>query len=229
MVKNFKSHYLKSESQDHYLMLLAMRSTPLENGYSPAELLMSQRLRTPLPSNNHQLIPRLIDFASVRKKEKGKTDKQKTYFDRRHGVKTLPRLKIGQPVWVSDMRTYGKVKEAHHTPRSYIIETPRGTFHRNRIHLHPSSIPQTVSLEDEPQIVDEEKSTGSSNQNTPEEETPRTENGTGSGNRELYEPTLEIKQNSPPGEEDLPKTRSGRHMNPKMVSGLPAVKEKGEM
>lgn len=40
-VKNFKSHLKKCE--DLYKMLLALRSTPLKSGFSPAELLMDRK------------------------------------------------------------------------------------------------------------------------------------------------------------------------------------------
>ncbi|GBN25617.1 hypothetical protein AVEN_2060-1 [Araneus ventricosus] len=49
MVKNFKKHFEKSVDEDPYLMMLVLRRTPLENGYSPAELLMGRKLRTNLP------------------------------------------------------------------------------------------------------------------------------------------------------------------------------------
>ena len=35
---------LLNKSDDPYLAILAYRSTPLENGYSPAELLMGRKL-----------------------------------------------------------------------------------------------------------------------------------------------------------------------------------------
>ena len=37
---------LLKKSEDQYETLLAYRSTPLSNGYSPAELLMGRKLRT---------------------------------------------------------------------------------------------------------------------------------------------------------------------------------------
>ena len=41
---------LLNKSDDHYLAILTYRSTPLENGYSPAELLMDRKLRTTIPT-----------------------------------------------------------------------------------------------------------------------------------------------------------------------------------
>ena len=46
-VKTIKS-FLK-KAKDPYLALLLYRSTPLQNGYSPAELLMNRKLRTTIP------------------------------------------------------------------------------------------------------------------------------------------------------------------------------------
>ena len=45
MVKNLKLHYIKAENDDPHLMLLALRTTALENGHSPVELLMGGCLR----------------------------------------------------------------------------------------------------------------------------------------------------------------------------------------
>lgn len=43
----------------------------------------------------------------------------------------MPQLKLEDQVWVKDKLDRG-------TPRSYIIETPRGTLQRNRYHLSPT-------------------------------------------------------------------------------------------
>ena len=48
---------LLKKSRDPYLALLAYRSTPLEVGFSPAELLMSRRLRTTVPDIQKQRQP----------------------------------------------------------------------------------------------------------------------------------------------------------------------------
>ena len=46
-VKTVKS--LLRKSTDPYLSLMAYRSTPLENGYSPSELLFGRKIRTTVP------------------------------------------------------------------------------------------------------------------------------------------------------------------------------------
>ena len=51
------------------LALLIYRTTPLEIGYSPAELLMCKRLRTTLPMVKEQRIPKLPDPTVLSKKK----------------------------------------------------------------------------------------------------------------------------------------------------------------
>lgn len=148
MVKNFKLHFKKSENDDLYLMLLALRTTALENGHSPAELLMGRCLRTPIPTASNKLKPKVLDEKSLFTKERERIQKQKYYFDHHHRARQLPQLNVGEHVWISDMRTYGKVKSTHQAPRSYLIETPRGILRRNRIYLHPSPVPKTFRAED---------------------------------------------------------------------------------
>ena len=53
---------LLKKNEDLYLELLAHRSTPLENGYSPEELL--------IPVITTQLHPRLLKFTKLKNKEK---------------------------------------------------------------------------------------------------------------------------------------------------------------
>ena len=48
---------LLSKSEDPYSALLAYHTSPLENGYSPAELLMGRKLRTTVPIISKQLVP----------------------------------------------------------------------------------------------------------------------------------------------------------------------------
>ncbi|UYV63268.1 hypothetical protein LAZ67_2003589 [Cordylochernes scorpioides] len=99
------------KNQDPSLGLLEYRSTPLENGYSPAELLMGRKLRTTLPIAPENLNPKLVDSQTLKRKE-GRRRKD-----------------------MKDMRTWGIVKQKASTPRSYMVDTPVGTLRRNRFHL----------------------------------------------------------------------------------------------
>ena len=59
---------LKKE-RDKYQALLAYRSTPLQNGFSPAELLMVRKLRTTIPVFHIQLEPKWPDLRQLNDKE----------------------------------------------------------------------------------------------------------------------------------------------------------------
>ena len=52
------------------MAMLVYRTTPLENGYSPAELLMSWKLHTTLPATPEQLMPNFPNTKQVKEKEK---------------------------------------------------------------------------------------------------------------------------------------------------------------
>ena len=69
---------LLEKNTDPYLALLAYRSTPLENGYSPSELLMGRKLRTTLPTTPKQLKPSLPKESVVREKERKIKDTRET-------------------------------------------------------------------------------------------------------------------------------------------------------
>ncbi|GBM05605.1 hypothetical protein AVEN_202240-1 [Araneus ventricosus] len=138
MVKNFKKHFEKSVDEDAYLMMPVLRTTPLENGYSPAELLMGHKLRTNLSKAKKSLMPKIPEAEDRRRKELKYGVNQKKYYDKHHRVKDLQELEPGQVVWITDQRSYGRIKAKHAAPRSYLVETPRGIIRRNRFHLRPS-------------------------------------------------------------------------------------------
>jgi len=124
------------KSHDQYEALLNYRTTPLQNGYSPAELLMGRRLRTKLPTTPIQLKPRTVDEHDLRGKEDTRRKNQKRNVDRRHGVTQKEQdLKEGEVVWVKDQRTWGTVAAKATAPRSFIVKTPRGEIRRNRFSL----------------------------------------------------------------------------------------------
>jgi len=59
----------KMDRKDPYLSLLEYRNTPVDNFKSPAQLLMSRRLRSILPTTNKQLLPEIVSFTEARCKK----------------------------------------------------------------------------------------------------------------------------------------------------------------
>ncbi|UYV81558.1 K02A2.6-like, partial [Cordylochernes scorpioides] len=106
------------KNQDPSLGLLEYRSTPLENGYSPAELLMGRKLRTTLPIAPENLNPKLVDSQTLKRKEGRRRKDMKSRYDRRCGATDMEELSEGDTVWITDMRTWGIVKQKASTPRS---------------------------------------------------------------------------------------------------------------
>lgn len=128
-VGTIKSLLMKKD--DPYLALLAYRTTPLEVGYSPSQLLMSRALRTTVPSTRKQREPRVPDTMTVRAKDQQLKARQKKNFDRHHGVRELSPLGPGDTVWIPDRSSEAQVSDqVHH--RSYEVTTEDGTFRRNR-------------------------------------------------------------------------------------------------
>lgn len=87
-VKTAKNLIIKSE--DPYLALLTYRTTPLENGYTPAELLMSPE----------KLIPKLPNFEQLRRTERAYKQREAENYNKRHRASVLPDLNPGDKVWI---------------------------------------------------------------------------------------------------------------------------------
>ena len=136
-VKTVKQLLLKSP--DPYMAMMTYRATPLENGYSPAELLMGRKLRTTLPQTEKQMEPNLPNTEKLREKERKMRDRMKRNFDKRHGARNLKPLTPGDTVWLPENDTGGTVVRESNT-RSYVVQTDNGTLRRNRRHL--ISIPE---------------------------------------------------------------------------------------
>ena len=134
---------LLEKNDDPYIALLAYRSTPIENGYSPAELLIGRKLRTTIPVIPRQLIPTLPKTRMLREKEKKLRHKQKTNFDSRHEARELVPLETGDTVWILANKAEGTGVRKQAT-RSYTVQTRDGVLRRNRRHLQLlPSLPET--------------------------------------------------------------------------------------
>ncbi|UYV75445.1 K02A2.6-like [Cordylochernes scorpioides] len=124
------------KSKDPYLALLAYRATPLANGFSPAELSMGRRIRTTIPTPTKQHQP--PNLKNLKNQEAIQREKQKYFFGRAKGVRELPPLDVNDRVWLTDLKTSGVIISKADTPRSYMVDTPRGRVRRNRFHLLPT-------------------------------------------------------------------------------------------
>ncbi|GBO04422.1 RRP12-like protein, partial [Araneus ventricosus] len=117
---------------------MAYRATPLENGFSPSELLMGRRINTTLPIAMTQLQPYSVNKKVLEAKEERRIEGQKTNYDKHHSVRNLDELDPGQSVWITDRRVTGKVLQKTPYPRSYLVQSGRRVYRRNRKHLIPS-------------------------------------------------------------------------------------------
>ncbi|XP_046860168.1 uncharacterized protein LOC124453393 [Xenia sp. Carnegie-2017] len=134
-VKTAKKLIIKSE--DPYSGLLAYRSSPFQNGYSPAELLMWRKLRSNLPVISEKLTPKLADTAKLRRDEESYKRRQAENFNCRHRASVLPDLSPDEKVWVKDIKSPAVVVGKTDEPRSYIVRTEQSVLRRNRKHLIP--------------------------------------------------------------------------------------------
>ncbi|CAG7725840.1 unnamed protein product, partial [Allacma fusca] len=133
MVKVVKAGMKKNV--DTYKLLLEYRATPLANGFSPSELMMSRKIRTTLPTARSNLLSRLVPSEMLNSREEKRRIKQKQHYDQHHRVHEKVDFEPGEVVWVADKRKWGTVTSKAETPRSFWIDTPRGKYRRNSFHL----------------------------------------------------------------------------------------------
>jgi transposase InsO family protein len=129
------------DQKDPELALLVYRATPVTStGFSPSQLLMGRQLATTLPTLARQLKPEWPEHSKVLANDDAAKDRQKYYYDRRHGVRSLPALSPGEQVltklnhektWSGPATVTGNAS----TPRSVVIQTPNRSVRRNRRNL----------------------------------------------------------------------------------------------
>ena len=153
-VRTMKSLLKKADDkkEDRYLALMAYRATPLECGYSPAELLMSRRIRANIPTTQQQLLPKVPQMSLLQSKEEAIKLRQKQNFDKRHNAHPFSTLQHGDKVWLSEEETMATVQSDAGT-RSYNVNTESGsTLRRNRRQL--LVIPEEENIQTEQNSTD---------------------------------------------------------------------------
>ena len=145
------------KQKDPFIALMAYRDSPVAaTGYSPAELMMGRRISTKIPMLPQNLKPKWPSHSVVQcADQKAKSDYE-FYYNRRNSARPLPQLQPGDTVRVKTdqekrWNTPATVVSAS-APRSYVVQTPRGTLRRNRRHLQKvptsanESLPETLSV-----------------------------------------------------------------------------------
>ena len=113
-----------ASNSDPYLALMSYRSTPLKNGYSPAELFFNRRIKTTLPILPEQLDSKVPDMNKLRKFEDKNRRYYKNYTDRKRGARPLAEVSSGKKVFLKKEKRECVVQEKFSTPRSYILKGP---------------------------------------------------------------------------------------------------------
>ena len=133
---------LLTKSDNPCVALMSYRSTPLENGYNPSELLMGRKLKTTIPMITEQLLPSIPPKFVVKEKEVMIREQQQKHFNKHHRASPLKLLRSDDMVYITDNERVGTIIEGSST-QSYTVQTPEGIYRRNRRHLIP--LPTTES------------------------------------------------------------------------------------
>ena len=153
---------VSDSGEDLYLALQVYRSTPLEHGVSPAELLFNRKIKSNLPIKPILLNPKLVGKEPLKKKIKLK-QRQKKNFDQTSTpmeplqvgdtvrVQKMDKLTSNRPLW-SKAGVINKVLPN----RSYMVKTETGEIiRRNRKHLLKTQ-PTTTTIESDEEEEDKQ-------------------------------------------------------------------------
>ena len=114
---------------------------------------MGRKLRSTVPTLPKALQHQLPEATQIRLKETESRALTKLQFDRRHRVKEVPALSVGEKVWIKDLeRPANVISPVSGTPRSYLLKSSGGTVRRNRRSwtalCEPSDVPPDISSTD---------------------------------------------------------------------------------
>ncbi|UYV68861.1 hypothetical protein LAZ67_6001298, partial [Cordylochernes scorpioides] len=133
------------ESTDPYLALLNLRNTPHNNLPSPAQILMSRKLRSIIPSKTSQFVPSMINNEAIQKQLVDNQVKMKNYYDTH--TRPADPLSINDRVWFRKDKRWipGQLKNQANEPRSFYVKDQEGNeYRRNRIHIREDKRSETT-------------------------------------------------------------------------------------
>jgi transposase InsO family protein len=139
---------LLKKADDPYLALLSYRSTPLANGYSPAQLLMGRQIRSTVPAISASLKPSTPDVSKLQEFEKDAKQQQAHSYNKRHRARDRSLWHVGDHVWIPDLHTEATIAKALPYRSFQLCTTGGNTVRRNGRalrHVLPSKAPSQVA------------------------------------------------------------------------------------
>ena len=172
------------KEKDPYKALLDYRNSPLDTGFSPAQLFLGRWLKTTLPTTSKLLQPGHGNFKERHTEMVSHQQKQKFYFDKK-ASRNLSTFRAGDPVMMKFGDTWkrAEVVTPHSTPRSYIVRDERKQYRRNRKMLRltvvasrDSDLTVTVPSQSEAECVANQTSSQTPSQSDDNSQMVRKEN-----------------------------------------------------
>ena len=120
---------LLKKSPYPFLALLSYRTTSLNNGMSPAQLLMGRQLRSTVPTTKIVLQPSTPNIDKLQQDDKRDKLRQSTNYNKRHRACAGEQWYIGGKVWIPDMQSEAIVT-ATLPYRSYQLRSCSGNIIR---------------------------------------------------------------------------------------------------
>ena len=142
-----------ASSEDLNLAILNYKTTPLQNGMSPAQIMFGRSLRSSIPSSSQLLTSRETDFSKMNEKEEIYKKKVKENYDRRRGTRYGKTLNAGDRVYLPNEKKDAVVVRKTDEPRSFIVATEKGERRRTRFHMLP--LPPSRNATEEERVSDE--------------------------------------------------------------------------
>lgn len=168
----------KHTGNNPYIVLLEYRNTPLDCGFTPAQLLLGRRTKSVIPISQKALKPKTVNHPNLAIKMKRSKDRQKQHYDKTS--KPLKLLQTNDSVRVKFGKIWKPAKVIKiHNDRSYTVQTMDGSqYRRNRQLLHKTNENVTDIQSFDANILQNDNMSFSHNENSNESSKAQTLNQT---------------------------------------------------